>query len=150
MWDSSSQEQDSFTSNDLICAYMKGREEGVDSLKAGFKKLIMDNMKKAAKNSHEVVKKIRENKFDVITAYLNIHEWNELEVLFVVPEEHYLDSDFIKIYDFVKKYETKLNNENYSITFSFVEKSDTLDKDCILSDGFHHELKSLKNERRTC
>ena len=134
--------QESFTYDDMINAYLKGKEEATKENLAAIKKLLLDNLKKAGEQTSEIITELKNKDIEVRSALLKIHNWNEVEVLLIVPQDNYIDPHFLEAYDLITKFEKEFYEEEiYSITFSFVDDNDYLDKDKIESDGFILEHK---------
>lgn len=137
-WQFTEHKPESFTYDDMIDAYLKGVEEGVAQTRKALRKQLEENLNRAAKHTSRVISEIKNKNFDVHSARLKIHDWDEVEVLIVVPQDHFLDSRFLEIYDLINEYEKEFSNEEqlYSITFSFIDYAESLDQEQIESDGF--------------
>jgi len=141
-WQFTEHKRESFTYDDIIDAYIKGKKEASKENLVLIKEKLKENLKKAGKQTSEVISKLKDKKIEVHAAHLKIYNWNEVEVLFIVPQAHFLDPGFLKAYEIVTELEKQYyEGETYSITFSFVDNSENLDKNKIESDGFILEHK---------
>ena len=125
-----------FSADELINAYFKGVKEGTYQTQKAIRKQLGENLQKAAKHTSDVLTILKSKGFDFHSAHLKIHNWDEVEVIILINPDHYIDPKFIEIYDQISDFEKNAEEELYSITFSFTDHGEHLDKEQMESDGF--------------
>jgi hypothetical protein len=133
-----------FTCDDVLEAYLHGKKAGLED----FKKLLLinlsDNINKTGNYTSDIIKHIRKEGFKPESTYLKIETWNFFKILITLPEKEYLSKKFLQIYNFISKFEEKVNGELYRLEISFVETTG-LDESFVQSDGFILKHKSSKS-----
>ena len=141
-WDITEHKRDVFSSNDLINAYLKGIEEGGIQQRKALKRLLNENLDKAYDHTSQIIKELKKRNFGFHSALLKIHDWDEFEVLIIVPQEDFLDEGFLEIYNLLPKYEKDFEEDTYQINFSFVDFDKSLDESKVEADGFLLEYRN--------
>ena len=141
-WEPLKQKEDTYTANDLIDAYIKGKNDGLDQAQRAIYKLLDDNIKLSIEVTAKVTTYLKGVNFTPQTAYLKVYAWDNLEILISVPEEQFLDDSFLGAYKFVGDVESSTNNDHINLCFSFISISDQMDENHIASDGyiFKHQV----------
>jgi hypothetical protein len=133
-----------FSADELINAYLKGVQEGTNQTSKAIKKQLENNLQKAGEHTSKIISELKGKKYNIKTAFLKIHSWDEIEVIILLPQEQFLNPDFHEVYNLIAEYEEKFKEDLYSITFSFTDYDDSLDKEQMESDGFILEYKMTK------
>lgn len=133
-----------YTSDEVIDAYLHGKKTGLESLQKVVLKTLSDNINKTGNFTSEIIEYCEKEGFTPNAAFLKILSWDSFKILITLPEEEYLSNKFLKIYEYISKFEEKVNNELYRIEISFVE-TNGLDINCVQSDGFILKHTSSKN-----
>lgn len=135
-WDFTSPKDIFFSSDHVIDAYLKGKNDGLEQ----GQKLILDkliiNINKSGKHTSDIFKFLKSKKFNPISAYLKITSWDDFTILFVLPEREFIDKKIISIYDYISDFETKVAEDLYYLQIIICDSTDKIDEDYIKSDGF--------------
>ena len=121
-------------------AYLKGHRDGSEESAMLFREKRDANIAKAAAHTSEVLDHLEANGFQPREAYLKIESWYEFEVLVGVRDEDFLNKTFQEVYSFVGELEERVEEELYSIWFSFVGTPAELDKSIVIRNGFVREF----------
>ena len=125
-----------FSADELINAYFKGVKEGTYQYQKAIRKQLGENLEKAGKHTSNIITILQDRGFEFYSALLKIHNWDEFEVILLVNPDHYINPKFLEIYNLVSSYEKEVKEDTYSITFSFTDYDESLDKEQMESDGF--------------
>ena len=129
--------EESYTSDDVITAYMKGKKDGMEDYKKILLEKLSSNMSTATKLTESFCSEITsEYKVEFKKAYLRIADITKFEVLIPVPETKFVSNDFRKIYLLADKVKQVNNNETFYITFSFMPISEQFNEQALINDGF--------------
>ncbi len=128
---------DSYSSDDLINAYLKGKDDQRGAEERILMKALSDNVNKSTTVIENFAKQIKES-FGVTVKGINlkIQRISYLEFLFVVDSSSYLSDDFKKVYDLSKEIKAEHNSDTLCITLTFMPDKKSIDMDAIHSDGY--------------
>lgn len=127
---------DAYSFNDVVNAWVKGKEEGLNITQKTILNALKENILKTVQARAKVYKFLKEKGFKALIAHLKVESPYSFQILFVVPEGELLNNDFLKVYDFISELENEVNEELYNVHLSFVDSSDTLDENQFEADGF--------------
>ena len=135
-WKPTSPGSETYSSNEVIDAYLKGKEEGIKQKG----KLILNKLKENAERTTGATGKVfnflHKKKFNPIAAYLRLNSWDSLDILITIPEKEFISEKLLTVYSFVSRLENELETDFYNITFSFADEEDDFDREHLVSDGF--------------
>lgn len=148
-WELNVPKKEHYSSNEVIEAYLKGKEVGkADGLKEGseatkqlFLKALTDNLAKAGADTNKVLAAFQTQRLKTIEALLRIDSWHRFTVMIVATEEAFRSEKLLKVYDVVNTLEGKETTDQYCIRFSFVAGGKDLDSKALEADGFVLKLK---------
>jgi hypothetical protein len=124
-----------YTSDEVIDAYLHGKKTGLESLQKVVLNTLSDNINKTGNYTTEIIEYYEKEGFNPKATFLKILSWDNYKILITIPEKEYLSDKFLQIYEYISKFEEKINNELYRLEISFVE-TNGLDINCVQSDGF--------------
>lgn len=136
------QTEDNYCADDLIEAYKQGRKDGLSKQKQAIFKLLDNNVQKGVEAVETVVSELKQSKISPKAAYMRINAWNNLNILMSIPQESFLNDDFLKFYTLVGTLENNVKGD-FSLMFSFTSLNENFDEDMVSAEGFvfRHEIK---------
>ncbi len=120
----------------VIEAYVKGKNDGMEQTNKLLKKQFQDNLIKSATNTTKVLEFLNSKGVKGISQHLKAESFDDFSVLITVSEDDILKDVFSEVYKFTEHLEQLVKEELYSISFSFINKSDHFDEEMIHSDGY--------------
>lgn len=135
---------ESYSDDDLINAYLKGK----DAQKNETQRILTDRLKCNVEKATKLIDKFyqdveRELKVEIKSIRLKINGIENLYFLFVVDNKSFINESFLRVYDKSKKLRDSIKNE-MSISISFMPYKETIDNDIIISDGYKLEYGNIK------
>lgn len=125
-----------FSSDDIIDAYYKGKEQGIIDEISALRRIVNSNIKKTINHANSVISYLVNQQIFPEYSYIKLISWDTYEVLISVATKDFLDEKFLKVYEFVTETENKINDEVYELTFSFIDSNTDFDNKKLNSDGF--------------
>ncbi len=129
--------KETFSADDLIDAYLKGRKDA-----AGFdKQMRMDkldtNLEKAKELSVKLYNSINGLGFKCSSIKLKIKDIYHFSSIFIVNEEDYINDDFLKVYKESMTLKNKANKEKtFDFTTIFAPMHSKVEINNMLADGY--------------
>jgi hypothetical protein len=138
--------EDSFSADDVIDAYHRGKTEFRQEIDTVRVKVFNDNMGQVTSVVATALMKLMENGYTYYRVYLRTDHWFAYEVLVLVAEDAFVDDGFEAIYQFITEQEQATQSDQFNITFSFVPVGknalDLVNNTAITSDGYIYRLSS--------
>lgn len=100
----------------------------LDMLEANFAKSYVDTTK--------VLKKLKKDKIDVISARLKVENLNCLKIMLSVKNTGDTPLNLSNVYDFIFEIEEKRRSKNYRVNFSITKANESFSEDRVESDGY--------------
>ncbi len=139
------EEKISFSVDDLINAYQKGKEKGKKNGKKNFfaelKSAFFDNLIKAQLLGHDFFELINRKGYNCQRALLAIDGINNFKILYIVKSDDYLKKEFKEIYSLSYNFRNQHNNNIFDLSISLMPHSPHINEDLLLADGFILEHK---------
>ncbi|MBE2255720.1 MAG: hypothetical protein IAE65_05920 [Ignavibacteria bacterium] len=136
-----------FNEDDVIDAYLKGKEDGINSNFKALIKVLNENVQTTIMHRNELNNYLLKKSIQPVYAFLKIISVNMFELLTLIPSDKLIDEKFFEVYDFVTDYESKINNEYYKLTFSFTKTGESFDFNALESDGFYLKYEYNKSDK---
>jgi hypothetical protein len=133
-----------FSEGHVYFAYRTGHAEGADQDEKLFQKLIQDASKQAAKDTVSVIAYMKDGGFTPISAHLKIVSRYEVKVLITVSDSDFIKDSFVDLYAKVIEIQQKSKTDFYSISFTFINRSNSFDEELVRLDGFFASFKPLQ------
>ena len=132
-------EEDVFTTDQVIQAYLKGLEDGQN---ANFKVLInqfKNNLKEAQKISESLIEKASHKRIELKEIHLKADSILNFEALFIADEKDFISDTFRDVYTCAREIKNDVQNENFYISFSFMPSSKHLNIKRLNADGYFYK-----------
>lgn len=127
---------DVFTGDDLIDAFLKGKEAGKDEHYRILFSQFRENVDNATKLAEKLMKKVAGLKINTVDIRIKADDITSFKALFIVDRKDFLDQSFRKVYTISREVKQKSETEKFYISFSFTPSSAELNEDCLIADGF--------------
>lgn len=131
--------EDAHTSDDLINAYLRGKEEGRKENERILLEHIRIQIAKTQRIAESVFEIAKGAKLTLKTMYLKAEDAARYKVLFVAKEKDFLNPEFRQLYIAARQLAQQEEAENFHFAFSFLPVPSKHDAGCILSNGYFLE-----------
>jgi len=135
-WEFTSPGEKLFSSDHVIDAYLKGKNEGLEHAQRLVIEKLIANIDKSGKNTRRILEFLKQISINPISAFLKINSWDDFSILIILPQSDYLGDKIILAYNFISELEEEVTEEFYHLQVSFCDTEDTIDSNSIRSDGF--------------
>jgi len=135
-WEFTSSEDKLFSTDHVIDAYLKGKNEGLEQQQRLIIEKLVSNIDKSGKYTTEVINFLKKKKLKPIAAFLKINSWDDFETLIIVPEKDFLNEKMLEVYKFISNLESRVSEDMYQLEISFCNQDEKIDEDYIRSDGY--------------
>lgn len=130
------QQYDAVTHNDVIDAYLKGKQAGKDEAKIAMVKLFEQNLAKAQEKSEELFAKLTSMGFNISSIRLKADNITSFMALIVADYNDYVDERFLDAISVSRELKRLSVSEDFSLNFYFTYQAETLNENCLDSDGY--------------
>lgn len=135
-WELTSPKDKLFSSDHVIDAYLKGKNDGLEQQQRLIIEKLVSNINKAGKHTTDILSFLKKKKLNPISAYLRINSWDDFSILVILPQEEFLDKKMLSVYDYISELENKVDEDMYHIQVSVCDTEDNIDENYVRSDGF--------------
>ncbi|MCZ2129327.1 MAG: hypothetical protein LC109_03570 [Bacteroidia bacterium] len=135
-WELTSPKDKLFSSDHVIDAYLKGKNDGLEQQQRLIIEKLVSNINKAGKDTTDILSFLKKKKLNPISAYLRINSWDDFSILVILPQEEFLDKRMLSVYDYISELENKVDEDMYHIQVSVCDTEDNIDENYVRSDGF--------------
>lgn len=129
------------SSNAVIDAYFKGKQEGLDQAQKALQKLFENNYLRSGECAKSLIDYLKSSKLHPISAHLKIESLFTFEVIVLLPEEEFLSDAMKQVYSHCRDLEIKYCDDSFQISFNFIDASSHFDFAQLKADGFEFKLK---------
>lgn len=144
-WSLSVDKNSIFTNDDVIDAYLKGKEDGVKEKKQIFIDKLNENLTKSATHTERMLSFLRKRKLNPVSAHLKINAYDDFVILITLPENEFISQDSLVSYDFAATIEEEVQADKYyNVMFMFSDREqndEIFNKNLLVSDGFFMDYK---------
>lgn len=137
-WKVSVDKNSIFTNDDVIDAFLKGKDVGAKDKKQIFVDKLTENIVKSAQFTNSMLTFLKKKTFNPISAHLKINAYNDFVVLVTVPEAEFISEKFLVAYNFAANIENEvMSDKYYNVMFMFSDREeDNFNKHILVSEGF--------------
>lgn len=135
-WELTSPKDKLFSSDHVIDAYLKGKNDGLEQQQRLIIEKLVSNINKAGKHTTSILSFLRKKKLNPISAYLRLNSWDDFSILIILPQDEFLDKRILSVYNYISELENEVDEEMYHIHVSVCDTEDKIDENYIRSDGF--------------
>lgn len=128
--------EDVITHNDVIDAYLRGKEVGKDETRKATIKMFHENLLKAQENSEKLGEALKENNINISEIHLKADSITDFMALVITTPEDFADEKFLKAISLGREIKNYVMSEDFTLHFFFTYKGDTLQEHCLNADGY--------------
>jgi hypothetical protein len=133
-----------FSEGHVYHAYRLGINEGRDQDAKLLNKIIYDNSVLAAQDTMQLTKEMQKLGIRPISAHLKITSRYSFRLLITVSSEDFVKESFAAVYEKANNIQRKSKTDFYSLSFTFINRTDSFDEDLVRLDGFLASFKPLE------
>lgn len=143
-WEISVDKKSIYTNDDIIDAYLKGKEMGIKEKEQIFVEKLNENIKKSAHLTKSMLIYLKQNGFKPKSAHLKINSFDSFVILVTVPENEYISEKFLETYQYASTLENDtLEDQYFNPMFIFSDrKEDSFNKNLLVTEGFFMDYKT--------
>ncbi len=130
------QQYDAVTHNDVIDAYLKGKQAGKDEAKIAMIKLFELNLGKAQQKTVELFEAIKSMGFGIDSIHLKADNITNFMALIITEYNDYVNERFLEAITISRELKTKTDSEDFTLNFYFTYQADSLNEHSLASDGY--------------
>jgi hypothetical protein len=124
------------TYNDVLDAYLKGKEAGKTEQQRVNQSLFDKNLEKAQVLSEKLFEEITSIGVKIKAIHLKADAITSFNSLLIADKNDFLTDEFRNVFLLARKIKSANEDQTFSISFTFTPDSNTLDENCLTSDGF--------------
>lgn len=125
-----------YTGDHLIDAYLIGKQDGKDEQQRILEQKFNENLAKATKAAEKLFADAKKKKITFSDIRIKANSITQFSALFMAEVSDFVSNKFRDVYTMANTLENELENDSFSIIFSFMPKGDQLNEDCISADGY--------------
>jgi len=129
-------QRDVITHNDILKAFVKGKEAGKTEQQRVNQSLFDKNLEKAKAVCENIFQELSEANINLKAIHLKADAITNFYALFISKKEDFLKDDFRNAFIVARKYKNQIEDSTFFISFTFTPDSESLDENCLTSDGF--------------
>lgn len=130
------QEENSFTGDDLIDAYLKGKQAGKNEMINILSKQFETNVEIATSVSEKLFVEAKKKKIVPKEVHLKADGITNFSALFVVDKNDFVSDNFRQIFTIARKLKTKAETDSFYISFTFLPASNNFNEKSLHADGY--------------
>lgn len=132
-------------------AYQRGIKDSDEKRKKDLIKRVNDNLKSSTNMVENLIKESKINhSISYQRIFLRISTPNTFDFLFLIKKEIFIKEEFLKIYSLVRTIKKSFDSKNLEISFNFlpINKLSDINKNNIISDGYHLQYDREKSKSK--
>ena len=130
------QQYDAVTHNDVIDAYLKGKQAGKDEAKIAMIKLFELNLAKAQKKSELLYDQLKGMGININSLHLKADDLTNFMALIITDVNDYVSEKFLDAISASRKLKATSDSDDFTLNFYFTYHGETLNEQCLDSDGY--------------
>lgn len=129
-------EKEYFTHDELIDAYLRGKEHQKNENQKILLEKLESNIKLAQSIVETITSEIKEKGFKSFKSYLRVNNIIKFDAIFDVSSDDFTSDSFDEIYTISRNLRKEVNTETFNINFTFMPHSDNINEKRINCEGF--------------
>lgn len=127
---------DVFSTNDVIEAFLDGKEAGRNEHELAIRKLFNSNLETAKYVSEKVILKAKSLGINLYTVYLKADQVTHFYALVIAQKEDYTSDAFLETIRAARAYKNEADKEDFTINFTYTYFDTTLNESCLGHEGY--------------
>lgn len=132
-------------------AYQKGIKDGDEKRKKDLIKCVSENLKSSTNMVENLIKESNTNyNISYKRIFLRISSPNTFDFLLLIQKEIFIKNEFLEIYSLVRRVKKKFDSRDLEISINFlpISKLSDINKNNIISDGYHFQYGREKSKNK--
>lgn len=129
-------EKDYYTHDEIIDAYLKGKEAQKNENKKILSEKLEANLKQAQGIVESLVEEIRSKGFKIYKSYLRINNIVKFDAIFDVSPEDYTSDAFNEIYKEGHEIKKTFNSDTFHLNLIYMPHTEDFNEESVVCDGF--------------
>jgi hypothetical protein len=130
------QQYDAVTNNDVIDAYLKGKQAGKDESKIAMIKLFEHNLRMAQESAERLYDGLVSMGFAIKSIHLKADTLTNFMALVVADLNDYASEKFLDAISKGRELKMEKDAQDFNLNFYFTYQADTLNERSLDSDGY--------------
>lgn len=129
-------ETDVFTGDDVLNAYIQGKEDQKDEMKRIYESKFNSNILRSQEISEKLCVAISDKGLKIHSIHLKADSVTKFSALFFVDENDFIKDEFKDAFIIARAFKKETEDSTFSIDFNFAHHSISVDEKCLANDGF--------------
>lgn len=125
-----------YTEDDLIHAYLRGKEEGMNIEKRIMFEKFQQNLKLATSEGVGLFNILGKEKINCKLCYLKAENPLCFEIIYLIDNDDYTEDNLNKVYEASRKKKKEINKETFYLNFSFIPDNGNVNEKRLIADGY--------------
>ncbi len=138
-WSIEKPDNDYFTDNDVIAAYLQGKEDQKSEQNQILFERVDENVKKAQNISANFFDSLKSNGLGVKKMLLRLVDIGHLEAIIFVEKTDFISPAFKEVYKETIKLKKTIKSKSFNLSLAFAPLTDNLNIELLHCDGFFME-----------
>ncbi len=126
-----------YSSDAVIDAYLKGKQDGLDEQQKIIQNIFAGNYSKSGQNTTELYRYLASVGIKPVSAHLKFHSFVSFEIIVLLSEDDFLSEKMDNVYTWCREFQDKVYEDSYRVCFSFIDFLEGFDFTQLISDGFN-------------
>lgn len=135
-WEHDKPSDGHFTSDDVLNAYLTGKKDGLESEKRLQLDKLRQNLQKTGNVTGSLLTYFSELNFNPIDTYLRVNNWNDFNLLILLPESEFLSKEMLGAYNHISDIEEGQCDEFFHLNVSVCDVDGKPNLKMIKSDNY--------------
>ena len=135
-WEFTSPKDKLYSSDHVIDAYLKGKNDGLEQQQRLILEKLMSNIQQCGKHTGEILAFFKTIAFNPVAAYLKIDSWDDFSILIILPQGEFLNEKMLAAYDFISTFEQDIASDMYHVQVIVCDTEERIDESYVRADGF--------------
>ena len=142
-WEVTVSREDTYSSDEMIDAYLQGHKEGIEQAKALVTQALEQGIKRSGEIAQLAVSYFSELGVFPSQVFLRANSAFDFSILVGISESDLLSDKVMQIYDYLAIVEEENSEEFFNITFTISDLDGEVDETEIRIDGYFLKLRKL-------
>lgn len=125
-----------YTEDDLIHAYLKGKEEGMNIEKKIMFEKFQQNIIIATTEGTNLFNILKAENIKCKRCFLKAENPLSFEIIYLIDNNDYTEENLNKVYSDSRKKKAEINKDTFYINFSFIPDNGNLNEKRLIADGY--------------
>lgn len=142
-WKITTAQEKLYSSDVVIDAYLTGKKEGLQQNQKVLIQQLESNVKKASQHTAQIVKHLKAQSINPLSAHLKLSSFDEMKVLLTLSETDFISEKITDVYDHISAFEETVSEDLYTIYFTLAIAGEQFNRSLLDADGYIFETSDL-------